>query len=224
MADVIPALDNADAERLLVAMHARPGCDTAALAGTVAMRVRYLQKREFPSYARAGRGRRTRHDVDGALRLVTAFELLAAGIAPARTAVTVEGNWWILSRVLVASWRAARMMAGGDADPAAQAAAGRLRRIVLLDPLELHGDEAPVPVQIARPDDDLWRAAEPDGLERCFLVLEPLRVVTRFMAAMRDELRYRDPELDLGFRAMGAAAFGTSDEAVWGVEDHADAA
>lgn len=211
-----PLLDNQDIEKVLFRLNNPAQADDAELARTVAIRIRYLQVREFPGNARPGRGKRTEHDLDGVLQLAIAFELLGLGLSPLRVIATVRGNWWIIARVMVTAWRSLRLLEEETPSPKMSVdLVERLRGILLLEPTALAGEDAPIPVAIGRPDEALWRDPLGSGSPRSALLLDPLRLLAELFQALRNELNYTDADLDAGMLLVGAAAFSNSDEATW---------
>lgn len=75
---------------------------------TVEARLKYLQRLPFPrAFEDVGRGGRIDYGPEDLLRLVCAFELLAAGVTPQPAASFVDRNWTGLSAAFAQAWELA---------------------------------------------------------------------------------------------------------------------
>lgn len=85
-------------------------------ASLVDARVRYLQRVDFPSQVRTGRGRRTTHDLRAILKLTVALTLIDFGVPAARAAQTVAGRWDLVGTGLADAWSCASRDLAPSAD------------------------------------------------------------------------------------------------------------
>jgi hypothetical protein len=105
----------------------------------VRARIKYLQRLSFPApELKVGTGERTRYGLENMLKVVTAFELLAAGVAPLQAAALVGNAWPGMKRTWSLAWTGrgrpgpympelllARVAGLADADGAGGAVAAR---------------------------------------------------------------------------------------------------
>lgn len=202
--------DNADMERLLAGIHG--GAEAAA---TVQMRLRYLQRTGYPKGAQAGRGKRVAYEVDNVLRLMLVFQLLDLDLTPARAVNTVETNWTVVARALVASWRALRLsMAADEREHAAQI--DELRRVMIVEPAALHGGDGGLTAGLLRPSAFVTMITDTSGDQAAGIVIDLFAIVKILDAAMTgDMFKFKQGEIDAGFERFGETAFGHARLADW---------
>ncbi|MDE1918566.1 MAG: hypothetical protein KGJ57_21200 [Sphingomonadales bacterium] len=76
-------------------------------AEVVQARIKYFHRLDFPfKPTGVGSGWRVEYDIDAFLRIVVAFELLAAGVAPVKTVALVNSGWAAISRAFARGWTA----------------------------------------------------------------------------------------------------------------------
>lgn len=72
--------------------------------GTVAPRLKYLQRRRFPDGANPGAGGKVNYTLEQTLQVVIAFELLDGGVTPMAAAAIVRAGWEDSRAALIEAW------------------------------------------------------------------------------------------------------------------------
>lgn len=196
--------DTADLERLMAAMR---GPDTAST--TMRARLREFQKRSFPKFANAGRGKRSVYSLREALQIAMAFELVDLDLSSPRCINIVEQNRRALDHVFLAAWSAIRRT---EDDLAAAAEAGARLTIHVALSAATHDRGSFVtfgPVERNGPP-TAWPG------RRSRMTIDAVTLVADFVTALEGEtFRFLPREVDEAFRSMGAETYGDAEAAGW---------
>ncbi len=199
-------LDNDDVDALLSSIHGVPP------AQAVQARLRYLRKIGFPPNAKAGRGKRTVHDLEGALKLAIVFEMLALGIPPGRAVATVTSSWEDLRGAVMAGWHSLKRhrskLAGigetrDDKSEHRDDQVEDWRRVIILDPRSLVATEMePIRSEVATlASARLPLSGAASGL-RAHALIDTFPLAAEVERALGEVLRYRPGEIAAAFSAL----------------------
>jgi hypothetical protein len=194
--------DSATVETLMSAMH-----DNVA-AATIQLRLRYLQRFDFPPGAKAGRGKRAVYGLADLLKIALAFEMLDLDITPQRAAATIMASWPALEKCLAPTWVAVRLVAHKGIEASADRV-DKLTSIIIVEPEALSGDEAGHIIGLLRPSAFGASMACPGGGFRKCMLIDLFAVVAALDAALQSEpLGFRRSEIDAVVERLGVSLHG----------------
>ena len=202
-------IDTGDIDSLLSRMH---DLDGPGIGHTAHTRLRYLGKIGFPASAKAGRGKRSVHDLPAVLKLATVFEMLDLGTVPSRAVATVNGNWPELRDAFSGAWQAlqrSRSNAPGIGATRDERAAHRElqveqhRTIIVLSPRSLAGSDSD-PLTLATTSLEAERSVLKGSRRgsRARAIIDPYAIVSDLEKELEQELRYRKDEVAAAFDAL----------------------
>jgi len=193
-------------EGVLSLMHGATASRAAMMS-----RLKYLRHNDFPSPpSRRGKGQL---GMDEALKIATAFELIAAGLPPTRAARLIRTDWEMIRVPLALSWWRRQSTEGG---------AG----VLVIQPdvfAEIAGAEimsdAPLSETLGLYDADaiaelLGAPASPTTL----ILIDLGRMAERFLGAVVEADLASADDAKRGMLAFCGHAFGSDDRTSWPVE------
>lgn len=172
------------------------------------VRLRYLQKVDFPTAAKAGRGRKVEHDLEHILMLAVGFSLLSIGVTAKRTAATVIGNWPTILPALASGWQSTKpsLLFDEDGPDARDRKVGKYRRLLKFRGSDFATDDA-LTLQVTT-----YKEMEAGYTGSIFgpsalLLVDTYALTKRLRAALTDTLRLRDDDVDAALGAFLDGAF-----------------
>lgn len=206
--------DTDDLEAILVVIH---GPEFDRLHTAIRNRLVYLQKRDFPPGARAGRGRRSAYGISDALSTLFAFQLMNLHVPPTTATAMVEISSPFLMAELVAGWRAIRMREATGTEGSTAAAYGEiayLNRIAIARPHLLSDDPAGLIMTFISPTEMNLRIRRGERLS-AFIAIELTPFLEIALATMTTRLKVGADLIDAAMAELAEATFGTDDERRW---------
>ena len=190
-------------QRVASRMHSAP----TSQDGQMHTRIRYLVKSGFPRAFAVSKGGTTVLELDDALRLLLAVEMLSFGVANSTAVASLGGDGWMpVGRTLYAAWpRRDGQREAGRAD--ALIARGGFEAEDSGDGQRLSFD--PISTLAYDLTDEGARTS------RSVLIVDVVGILRRLAEAIPELLVGTPKQLDEGMRALAAETFGTADEARW---------
>ncbi|NJR80058.1 hypothetical protein [Sphingomonas corticis] len=182
-------LDNDDAVALLTHVFS----NGARRATLVDARIRYMQRADFPSHARTGRGRRTTHDLRAILKIAVALTLIDFGVPAAKAAEAVAGEWKMIGFALADAWFAARESGTPKAE--------RMPVLAVSPWVLCEGDDK---IRLGRLTRKMLSDPRPASSDAIYgrLMIDCVSVVDAIASGLADVSRYRDDEIEAAFSAF----------------------
>ena len=171
-------------QQLMMDMNGIP----SSRATAVSSRIRYMNRMDFPRGLRVGKGGRSTYDVEQALAMAVAFELLQCEMSPLRTVRTVRGGWDAARQAFIHAWR----LVGATGVPAQRTLLATVQ--YALDDL---AEAAPPSPEDAIADGlflldaaglEEWAVGKPPGRRR-LLLLDPVRIIETLHGSLPADLR-----------------------------------
>ena len=200
-------LDSGDLEILMAGLRAPEGQPAAMRS-----RLREFQKRSFPKFANAGRGKRATYTIREVLQVALAFELVDVDLSSPRCINIVEQNRRTLDQVFIAAWASLRKVDEGAADRATLVE--ERRRLTAYVVLSAATHDGGAFVTFGGPPDNPPPKGWPGRRSR--ISIDLVALVADIVAALEGgKFRYLPTELDEAFLLFGKAVFRSDDPAKW---------
>lgn len=166
-------------QQLMMDMHGIP----SSRATAVSSRIRYMNRMDFPRGLRVGKGGRAAYDIEQALAMALAFELLQYEMTPLRTVRTVRGGWAAARGALADAWSSLQVGGGGGGPTMIGTVQNALDD--LATPTQASPEEPIEDGLIALTPEALaeWLAGDPPGRRR-LLLIDPARLISTLRGSL----------------------------------------
>jgi hypothetical protein len=171
-------------QQLMMDMNGIPTSRSTA----VSSRIRYMNRMDFPRGLRVGKGGRSVYNIEQALAMCLAFELLQHEMTPLRTVRTIRGGWRAARLALADAWRG--LMEGRTPGEGLMIATFQNALDELASPKPPSPEAAIENGLVALDPSQLseWLKGNPPGLRRMLLV-DPLRLIATLRGSLPTALR-----------------------------------